>query len=328
MTPTPTISLDQWRAFVAVVDEGGYAAAAGAIHKSQSAVTYAVQQVEKLLGVKAFRLEGRKAVLTPVGRMLYSRARILLDEASSLERAAHRNSAGWEAEITIAVEIIFPTWLLLKGLDRFGREAPHTRIEVIETVVGGAPEALLAGKVDLALTPRVPPGFSGESLMRLAFVPAAHPNHPLFRLGRRLTRKDLRKHRNLIVRDTSVKRDKRGGFLEAEQRWTVGHMATSLQAARMGFGFAWYPEEKIREELAAGELKVLPLEGGGDVFGEIYLVLADPEGAGPGVRRLAEILKQDVRSECASRLSESPQSTKRATRRAGSSRRSERRATL
>ncbi len=95
----------------------GYAAAAEAIHKSQSAVTYAVQQVEKLLGVKAFRLEGRKAVLTPAGRMLYSRARVLLDEASSLERAAQRNSAGWEAEITIAVEIIFPTWLLLKCLD-------------------------------------------------------------------------------------------------------------------------------------------------------------------------------------------------------------------
>ena len=117
MAAIPTISLEQWRALVAVVDDEGYAAAAEAIHKSQSTVTYAVQQIEKLLGVKAFRLEGRKAVLTPAGRMLYSRARVLLDEASSLERAAQRNSAGWEAEITIAVEIIFPTWLLLKCLD-------------------------------------------------------------------------------------------------------------------------------------------------------------------------------------------------------------------
>jgi len=182
---------------------------------------------------------------------------------------------------------------------------------VIETVLGGAPEALLEHRVDLALTPRVPPGFSGESLMRLAFVPAAHPNHPLFRLGRRLTLKDLRKHRNLTVRDTSVKRDKRSSFLEAEQRWTVGHMATSLQAARMGFGFAWYPEEKIREEIAAGELKVLPLEDGGDAFAEIYLVLADPEGAGPGVRRLAEILKKDVRSQCTNSPREGTRTTKR-----------------
>src|SRR5207244_12604202 len=95
-------------------------------------------------------------------------------------------------------------------------------------------------------------------------------------------------------------------------------MATSLQAARMGFGFAWYPEEKIREELAAGELKVLPLEDGGDVFGEIYLVLADPEGAGPGVRRLAEILRQDVRAECARRPAKARVRRERAARRAGS----------
>src|SRR5260221_286135 len=217
MSPTPTISLDQWRALVAVVDDGGYAAAAEAIHKSQSAVTYAVQQVEKLLGVKAFRLEGRKAVLTPAGRMLYSRARVLLDEASSLERAAQRNSAGWEAEITIAVEIIFPTWLLLKCLDRFGREAPNTRIEVIETVLGGAPEALLEHRVELALTPRVPPGFSGESLMRLAFVPAAHPNHPLFRLRWRLTLKDLRNPPKPILADTRVKGKKRRGRFEVPQ---------------------------------------------------------------------------------------------------------------
>jgi len=113
------------------------------------------------------------------------------------------------------------------------------------------------------------------------------------------------------VRDTSAKSNKRGGFLEAEQRWTVGHMATSLQAARMGFGFAWYPEEKIREEIAAGELKVLPLEDGGDAFAEIYLVLADPEGAGPGVRRLAEILKQNVRSQCANSPHQSTRTTKR-----------------
>jgi len=298
MVPSPTISLEQWRALVAVVDEGGYAAAADAMHKSQSAVTYAVQQIEKLLGVKAFELEGRKAVLTATGRMLYARARVLLDEAASLEQSAHRTSAGWEAEIAIAVEIVFPTWLLLKCLDRFGREAPHTRIEVIETVIGGAPEALLERRVDLALTPRIPPGFSGTSLMRLGFVPAAHPDHPLFGLGRRPTLKDLRKHRQLVVRDTSVKRDKRGSLLEAEQRWTVGHMATSLQAARMGFGFAWYPEEKIREEIETGQLKVLPLEDGGDLFGEIYLVITDPAGTGPGVKRLAAILKEDVPAAC------------------------------
>jgi DNA-binding transcriptional LysR family regulator len=87
----------------------------------------------------------------------------------------------------------------------------------------------------------------------------------------------------------------------------------------MGFGFAWYPEEKIREELAAGELKVLPLADGGDAFAEIYLVLADPEGAGPGVRRLAEILKQHVRRECARRSRDGTRKSSRPRPRPGRS---------
>ena len=121
----PAVTLEQWRALVAVVDAGGYAQAAEALHKSQSAVTYAVQKLESQLGVKAFEIEGRKAVLTPTGALLYRRARALLDEAGSAERAARALSAGWEAQIRLAVEILFPTWLLLQCLDRFGAESPQ-----------------------------------------------------------------------------------------------------------------------------------------------------------------------------------------------------------
>src|SRR4029077_8189260 len=68
MSP-PRITLDQWAALVAVVDAGGYAQAAEQLHKSQSSVTYAVQQLESLLDVKAFEIQGRKAVLKAAGKM-------------------------------------------------------------------------------------------------------------------------------------------------------------------------------------------------------------------------------------------------------------------
>ena len=91
----PRITLDQWRALIAVVDEGGYAQAAAALHKSQSSITYAVQQIEALLGVEAFVTRGRRAVLTPTGELLVRRARYVVDEAAALEAAAQRLSAGW-----------------------------------------------------------------------------------------------------------------------------------------------------------------------------------------------------------------------------------------
>ncbi len=206
MASLPRISLEQWQALVAVVDAGSYDAAAQALHKSQSALSYAVQRIEALLGVEVFERRGRRAVLTPTGQQLQRRARLLLDEAAGLERAAKALSAGWEAEIRIAAEIVFPNALLLECLDRYGRESPHTRVEVVESVLAGTAEALTTRSADLAIAGMVPPGFFGEPLMRLRMVLAAHPSHPLHALGRRVTPRDLRKHRQLVLRQSHSKR--------------------------------------------------------------------------------------------------------------------------
>jgi len=298
---TNTISLEQWRALVAVVDMGGYAQAAQALHKSQSALTYAVQKIESLLGVKAFEMQGRKAVLTPTGQFLYRRARILLDESRALERAASRLSAGWEAEIRIAMEILFPSWLMLGCLEQLGQESPHTRIELIESVLGGTTEALLQGQADLAIANQVPPGFLGMPLIHLRIIPVASPDHPLHRLGREITLQDLRLHRHLVVRESGSKRSTNTLSVDVTQRWTVSHTATSIEAVRMGYGFAWLPEEKIRKELTEGSLKPLPLREGGERFTQLYLILADPDAAGPGTQRLAQIIRDSVGKECLQR---------------------------
>jgi DNA-binding transcriptional LysR family regulator len=293
----PKISLEQWRCLVAVVDAGGYAQAAAVLHKSQSAVTYGVQKLEQLLGVKALAVMGRKARLTPSGEVLYRRGKALLDEAGALEGAAGKLAAGWESELRLAVEIIFPTWMLLQCLARFGEEQTQTRIELYETVLSGTEEALLQRTVDLAICSRIPPGFAGDPLMRLRFLAMAHPQHPLHQLGRELTLHDLRQHRHLIIRDTGSQR-RSGSWLGAEQSWTVSHKATSIHAAAMGLGFAWFPEDTVRGELDRNELKPLPLREGGERWGELYLVFADRDYAGPGALRLADLIRKHVAEQC------------------------------
>jgi DNA-binding transcriptional LysR family regulator len=287
------ITLDQWRCLVAVVEFGGYAQAAEKLHISQSSVTYAVQKLESSLDVKAFELKGRKSALTPTGEMLYRRARYVLEEAQALERAAHKASAGWEAEISIAVEVIFPTWLLLDCMNQFGAESPQTRIEVFELVLGGPAEALEQGRVDLAVTSTIPSGLAGEPIGRARFSPVAHPSHPLHQLNREVSMQDLRKHRHIVVRDSSSRRSKRA-FIEIDQRWTVSNMSTAIGAATRGYGFMWLPMEKIQAELADGSLKQIPLSGGSDRFAQLYLVYADREAAGPGAIHLGKILKTEA----------------------------------
>ena len=275
------ITLEQWRSLIAVVDAGSYAQASASLHKSQSAVTYAVQKIESLLGVKAFEIQGRKAMLTPTGQMLYRRALALVAEANDLEQAAHALSAGWESEIHIAAEILFPSRLLLTCLERFGQESPGTRLQLIESVLGGTSDALLKEEVDLVISPQLPPGFLGDLLMRIKVIAVAHTDHPLHQYGRELTYRDLRAYRHVVVRDSGTKRDQRTATVEVDQRWTVSQVATSIQAVCMGYGFAWLPEEHIREELHTGILQPLPLREGGTREILLYLILANPDFAGP-----------------------------------------------
>jgi DNA-binding transcriptional LysR family regulator len=300
-TRLPHITLEQWRCLTAVVEAGGYAQAAEALHKSQSSVTYAVQKLESTLGVSAFEIQGRKAKLTPTGEMLYQRARQLLEDAGAIERAANKASAGWETEISIAVEVLFPNWLMFECLDRFGRESPQTRIEWFETVIEGTTEALVTGKVDLAIANTIPPGYGGEKIFQAKVFPVAHPDHELHKLGRPVEIRDLRKHRHIVVRDSSTKRDKKVRTLESPQRWTVSNMSTSIGAVSRGYGFAFLPQYKVFPELYSGELKELPMSEPREFVGQLYLIFADRDGAGPGVLRLAEIIREEISASCAKR---------------------------
>ena len=291
MHSAPRITLEQWRALQAVVEAGGYSRAAEQLHKSQSTVTYAVQKIQELLDVTLFEIHGRKAVLTEAGQVLYRRARTLLEEAAMLERGAAAMSQEWQPEIAIAVEIIFPTWLLLESLAEFGRERPETRIEVYETVLTGTAEMLAEGRVDFAIgSDRA--GIAGDLLMPVEGTCVAHPGHPLHHLGRKVTERDLKAHRRIFLRDTATLREKEVSGVEL--RWTVSHKATAIRTLVMGLGYAWIVEDTIREELAAGTLKPLPLARGGIRRGVIFLAFADAEYPGRDAARLADIIKERV----------------------------------
>ena len=78
----------------------------------------------------------------------------------------------------------------------------------------------------------------------------------------------------------------------------MSHVATSIEAARMGMGFAWFPEERTRPELEQGLLRPLPLDEGLERFAQLYLVISDPDFAGPGTLRLAAMIRESVAASC------------------------------
>lgn len=290
-------TLEQWRMLAAVVDAGGFAQAAEMLGKSQSTVSHGVQRLQAALGIALLTQQGRRAVLTAEGETLLRRARHLLDEADGMQRLAGNLARGHEPLLRLAVDVIFPPELLFTALAAFSARYPDTRIELLETVLSGASEALLRREADLVVTGRVPPGFLGEPMYRCTFVHVAHPDHPLHRLGRALTESDLATHRQIVIRDSGLKQKVDAGWLGAEQRWTVSHLSTSIAALTSGLGFAAVPVDRIQRELATGLLKPLPLANAGPFAREVmlYLVSADRDRSGPAVTALAGALRDAVK---------------------------------
>jgi DNA-binding transcriptional LysR family regulator len=288
----PKSTLEQWSVLKAIVDHGGFAQAADALHRSQSSVSYMAARLQEQLGIKLLAIEGRKARLTDQGRVLLARATELLERAHRMEQFAVNLSKGWEAEISLAADVAFPTPWLLQALLRFAQQAPETRVQLKEVVLSGADEALITQSADLVIGTKVPAGYLGELLLQVEFVAVAHPEHRLHRLARELTADDLRNEQQIVVRDSGTLHPRDEGWLGATRRWTVTGLETSMEMVTAGLGFAWLPCHLIQIRIDAGTVKPLPLWAGQRRRLPLYLILAQPEVAGPATRQLAAVLFQ------------------------------------
>lgn len=287
----PRVTLDQWRTLQAVVDHGGFAQAAEALHRSQSSVSYTVARMQEQLGVPLLRIDGRKAVLTEAGDVLLRRSRQLVKNASQLEDLAHHMEQGWEAEVRLVVDAAYPTARLVRALTAFMPQSRGCRVRLREEVLSGVEEVLKEGVADLAISGFNIPGFLGSEMNPVEFVAVAHPEHALHRLQREITFQDLEAHMQVVIRDSGRQQPRDVGWLGAEQRWTLGSLATAATFVASGLGFAWLPRHIIERELREGLLKALPLDRGGSRNPTFFLYFNKDKPLGPASQILAELIR-------------------------------------
>jgi len=286
----PKVTLEQWATFKAVVDEGSFAKAAEILNKSQSSVSYAIAKLEEQLPSPVLSLNGRKAVLTEEGKVLYRRASQLLTLAQDVEQTANCLSQGWETEITIGFDSIINMEPLFNSIDQFTQVAPHTRVVLLESTLSGTIESLLERKADIVLSGQTPPGFLGQPIEAITMIPVAHINHPLCRIKIEITDQDLKQHRQIVVRDSGLKRNQDTGWLGSEQRLTVTHFSLSVQALIHGLGYAFIPSHLAEPFIKSGQLKKLSLSAGSERHIHLYLTLASPDSSGPAAQAMKNIL--------------------------------------
>lgn len=151
-TAAPGFSLRQLAYFVAVAEAGTFAGAAARLHVSASALSLALDELERVLGAQlTVRRRAHGVRLTAAGTDTLRRARRLLHDAGELAAA----TAGTGDEVAGTVLLgCYPTLApaeLPALLGRFAAAHPRARVELAEASQDVLSRRLRDGELDLAL---------------------------------------------------------------------------------------------------------------------------------------------------------------------------------
>ncbi|WP_166836113.1 LysR family transcriptional regulator [Rheinheimera pleomorphica] len=252
------LSLDALRALDAIDRKGSFAAAAEALYKVPSALSYTIAKLESDLGVALFDRSKQRAQLTPAGQLLLQQGRELLHAANQLQNAVKQLDTGWETELTIAKDSIVPNAPLLDIIGRFLQLGKITQIKMTEEVMAGGWEALQTGRADIAVgvSGDLPKGqFNMLPLGEAEFVFAVAPHHQLAALDRVVSTEDVQHYAAIVVADSALDAPKRSsGLFDSRQRVIVSNMRAKIDAQKQGLGIGFLPRHLVGNELARGEL--------------------------------------------------------------------------
>lgn len=150
------VDLRSLRAFLSVVEAGGFSAAARVEGVSQPALSRTVKQLETTLGVRLFDRDTRNLSLTEVGRELQvTSARLVHDFESSLARISDL-SRGAMGTVVVASVPTLAAALVPPAIASFLETHPDVAVHVQDAYSEPVIQAVLDGTADLALTVRPP----------------------------------------------------------------------------------------------------------------------------------------------------------------------------
>jgi DNA-binding transcriptional LysR family regulator len=290
--PNVRITLKDWRMLHAVASCGTFANAAQLLHVTQPAISYAISKLEEQLGLPLLELNGRKYKLTEIGTALLEHSGTLLQHAAALEEYAKHLQRGSSVEVLLAVDQEFPTSIVMPALYTFSSQCKDATVRLLEVHTSEIQKVLFEKGIDLAINREIPAGFNGDPLLEVEYVCVAHPDHPLFQLGRQLTQADLDREVQVLIKweIVSFSSDaKEAG--QVKRYWQVNNLETVESALCHGIGYGWLPRYRVRKLLEGGELKVLPLLNSSAYKSNFYLVHGRPAIRSPEAEQLANVLR-------------------------------------
>jgi DNA-binding transcriptional LysR family regulator len=245
-----------------VVDLNGFSAAARALGVPKAAVSRAVADLEKTLGVRVLERTTRRIALTSAGRLICGHARRVVEETDAARGAIAKLQSPEARPLRVVADPTYGRVLLSPLVPRFLEAFARVPLEVALDA-----QQLAAGTWDVAIRTRPPD--DGTLVQRLLGAPpallAATPAY-LQQRGIPARPDDLRQH-DVLTPEVAGQPEFRLHLSRGAQRaevpltpkLAVGDPVVLHAATAAGLGVGLLPEFLCRQGLATGRLKaVLP----------------------------------------------------------------------
>lgn len=277
--------------FIEVCARGGVGKAAEALCMTQPAVSHAVRQLERELGLVLFDRIGNRLHLTGGGTLFLEKAVRLTEMADELGAIA--SGLAGKAVIRLGSCITIAGYWLPELIARraMGMEGLSITVASAAAILG------MVGKneVDLAFYEGPDPGppFFSLPFSSYRLIPICAPGHRF--AGRQNLSLDTMLREPLLLREEgSAIRDVFDGFLRVRQRQAAPSMTSVnsqslIRAVRAGLGVSLLPDAVVKEDLAAGNVARFGIKGM-NLANENSLVYHRDKYLTEGLREIMDLL--------------------------------------
>ena len=258
--PHNPITLDVLRALKAIDKHGSFAAAADALNKVPSALTYTIQKVEQDLNLALFDRTGHKAQMTEAAKLLLREGQKILDQLDILATNAKQVANGWEVVFTIVFDTSIDIAQIFPVIREFQDVAPFVRVKLKEESLSGSWESLQNNHANLLIAPKMGLPLDSEHLETkeigdMEFVLAVAKDHPLASNSQPLSHQDLSGFPVVVIPDSTTKTQTMStGLSHQERHFYVPGMTEKIKAQIAGLGIGYLPKFRIHDELKNGSL--------------------------------------------------------------------------
>ncbi|MEX3629467.1 MAG: LysR family transcriptional regulator [Burkholderia sp.] len=286
-------NLDQLRFFVMVVEAGSFSGAARRLNRAQSVVSYAVANLEAQLGIALFERGKRRPQLTPAGEVVFADARKLDMLMGQLQAKTAGLKEGVEAELPLAVDVMFPLPRLVEALQAFAETFPTVALNLTIEALGGVMKLVLDGHCTLGISgpvPNWPDAIDATSIGTIELVTVASPQHPLAKRRQRIPLSEAREHTQLVLTDRSQLTEGQSFGIYATRTWKVADLGAKHRLLLAGLGWGSMPMHLVEEDLRHGRLVPIRLSDRHSIRYGLSLIRRADRSSGPAARWFSDYL--------------------------------------